>query len=133
MLKKLGTPLFTTPLRNVNFTSEYRGLNMYCLEGSIDGFYLVKDADAWCRGLEFKGWQQHHARGAWLARRLSLKMFLLSPIAKNDFYTSIPHGWDHGSNRSHGVPTLAIISYLPGHLRISCLKVWEHLFRIADV
>lgn len=33
----------------VDVASEYRGLDLFLLEGPIGEFYLVKDADAWWR------------------------------------------------------------------------------------
>lgn len=42
-------------VRNVVVTPEFRDLNLCYFEHPIDGFYLVKDTDALCRGLEFDG------------------------------------------------------------------------------
>lgn len=52
-------------VRIVHDMSEYRGLDLACFESPIDGFYLVKDADARWRELEFEDPQLHHVRGPW--------------------------------------------------------------------
>lgn len=33
--------------RNVDVTPEYQCFDLYCIENLLDGFYIVKDADAW--------------------------------------------------------------------------------------
>lgn len=47
--------------QSVDVTSEYRRIDLCCFDDLIDGFYLVKGADAWQHELEFENWQQYHA------------------------------------------------------------------------
>lgn len=60
-------------------------------------------------------------------------MLAISPIDKNGFHISEPHGWEHKSNRSLGVPTPVLISYLADHLHLSGSKVQDHLRHIVEV
>lgn len=62
-------------MRSVDSTSEYRGLDLCCFEDPLDGFYSVKDTDAWWLKLAFEGRQRHHARGPQYVGRHSLEMF----------------------------------------------------------
>lgn len=39
-------------VQNVGATSKYRGLDFYCLENLLDGFYLMKDSDECGRELD---------------------------------------------------------------------------------
>lgn len=65
--EETGYPRHLVPLvRNINVTSEYRGLNFCCLEDSLDEFYLVQDAEAWWREFELEVRKRLHARGPWL-------------------------------------------------------------------
>lgn len=60
-------------------------------------------------------------------------MFALPSCGRNDFYTPVPRGWENESNRSLRVLTPMMILYSVDHLRMSGLKVWEHLGRIVEV
>lgn len=105
----------------------------YCLEDSLDWFYLVKDTDAWWRKMEFMGWQRHHAREPQLIVLQCLVTFAFVPFEKNDFHISEPHGWDYVLNRCLRVPKPVMFSYLADHLRMSRLRIWKHLARITKV
>lgn len=49
-------------VRRVNDMSEYRGLDLSRFKDALDGFYIVKNTDAWSRELKLEDWQRHHAR-----------------------------------------------------------------------
>lgn len=119
-------------MRNVDVTSKYRGLDLCCFEDRIDRSYFVKGADAW-RDLHFEGWQRYHARRPRVSQWHSLEKFALLRSERNDFYTAVPQGWQHESNRFLGARTPMMFSYLVDHFRTSNSKVWEHLGRSAEV
>lgn len=96
-------------------------------------FYPVLDADDWWRESELEGRQRHHARSQRFVGWHSTEMFALRPSERNDFNTTLPHGWDHEPNRSLGVPTPVMYSYLADHLRMSGSKVRDHLSSIAEI
>lgn len=98
---------------------EYRALDLCSFKASIDGFYLVKDPDAWWREWEFVGRKRQNAGGPQFVSCHSLEIFFLLPTVRNDFNTPIPKGWNHKSNHFLGVLTTVIFSYLMGYLR-SC-------------
>lgn len=97
--------------RNVNVASEYRGLGVSSIEDPINSFYVVRDADAWWHELECEGRQRHHLRNPWFVGWLSLEMFALTPIERNDFYTWVRNRWDCRSNCVLGVSTPVILPY----------------------
>lgn len=97
-------------VRNIDVASEYRGLDLCCLEDPLDGFYLVKDGNAWWRKLDFESRQQHYARGLGFIRCHSFEMLALPPSEGNDYYSPEPHGWQYDSNCCLGIPIPVMFS-----------------------
>lgn len=120
-------------MRNVDNASEYRGLELSCVENPVDGFHLVQDADAWRHELEFNVQQRYHAWGPRFVGWHSFGIFVSLPIERNDFYTPVSNGRDRKWNCAYGVPPPVVFSCLAGHLRLSGSRVCKHLQRMAGV
>lgn len=120
-------------MQNVDATAEFQGLDICRFDEPLDRSYLVKDADVWWPKLEFECLQQLDARGPRFVVWHSLKMFVLPPGERDEFYIPVPHEWDYETNHRLAVSTHVMFSYIADHLRMSGSKVLEHLCRNAGV
>lgn len=76
-------------VRNFGITSEYRGLDISCLEDPIDMFYLVKETRVWWCGFEFDDWHRHHARYPYFFGWNVSVSFALPPSERYDIYSPV--------------------------------------------
>lgn len=60
-------------------------------------------------------------------------MLTLPPCERNGFYGPAPNHCDRELNFVFGLFSLAKLTYLADHLRMSCLRAGEHLDRAAEV
>lgn len=104
---------------NVNVTSGYSSLYLFCIGGPVDGFYLVENGYPCWLELELERWYRHQSRVPRFVCWYSLNMFLILLCERNDFGALIAHGGDYDSNRLLEIPTEVLFSYLGDLLRMS--------------
>lgn len=97
------------------------------VRNSIEVFYIVKDADGWCRDMKFEGRQLHRLRRPRHVEWHTSVMFVPISTERIAFYTPVPNGRNHKSNCVLEVPTPLRFSYLAHYKPMSSSKIREHL------